>query len=94
MPTHHPSWPATSKAARHGGTHPDNGLLRASGTPHAVIIVIVVLIIIVVIVIIVIILRPSNLDPAQFKTVIEAEYIGCRDPTLGFRVCLGYITPI
>ena len=39
MPTHHPSWPATSKAARHGGTHPDNGLLRAPGTSHALLMV-------------------------------------------------------
>ena len=27
-------------------------------------------------------LRPSKLEPAQFKAVIEAEYIGCRAPGL------------
>ena len=32
LPTHTPSWIATKKATRHGGTHRGNRLLRASAT--------------------------------------------------------------
>ena len=39
LPTHTPSWIATKKATRHGGTHRGNRLLRASAThthsPHS-----------------------------------------------------------